>query len=255
MKKVIEEGVILQNVQIGNDVWHMVVESPKQASSVRVGQFAQLQVSRTTAPLLRRPISYAGFNANEGTVEYIYRVVGEGSRLLTLLKQGDFLNTIGPIGMPFHPTDMMLLVGGGVGIAPLVSMVQHLEPHQKAVVILGFKDQSEVFWADLFKPYGVDVYITTNDGSAGYKGFPTNIMEEVLKKHPFTSVHTCGPMLMMKAVADIAKEADVLCEVSLESRMGCGTGGCFGCGMDAKGGKRVKVCTHGPVFPAGEVFF
>jgi dihydroorotate dehydrogenase electron transfer subunit len=149
----------------------------------------------------------------------------------------------------------MLLIGGGVGIAPMLCIANNLKSGEQAQVILGFRNESETFWADLFKDSPVKVHITTDDGSVGTKGFPTAIMPELIGANQFTSVMTCGPTPMMKGVANVAKELNVPCQVSLEERMGCGTGGCLGCGCDGAGGKRYKVCKDGPVFPAEEVFF
>lgn len=255
MNKFVEDGKILSNELVGSNIWKMVVYAPKQAAAAKQGSFAQLKVIGGTAPLLRRPISYADFDAEKGTVDLIYRVVGEGSKIMTTLKAGDTIDTLGPLGREFTMTENMLLVGGGVGIAPMMSIVSQLKENQKATVILGFRDSSELFWAELMKEYGVEVYITTNDGSTGTKGFPTEVMAELMKGQEFTSVHTCGPEPMMRGVAKLAAEHNTMCEVSLEARMGCGTGICYGCSMEAKGGRRIKVCNDGPVFNAEEVFF
>lgn len=260
MSGYVELGEILQNEQIGADVWKMVVKAPKQAAEADIGMFANLRVTGSTAPLLRRPISYAGYDRDMGTVDFLYRVVGSGTELMTRLKRGDTIDTLGPLGSVFHMTNHMLLVGGGVGIAPMLCIAAKRQPGQKITVILGFRDKSESFWADLFAPYGVDVHITTDDGSMGTKGFPTAIMDTLIKNaensgNPFSQVYTCGPTPMMKGVAKAAEELSVPCEVSLEERMGCGTGGCLGCGCDGKDGKRYRVCLNGPVFAAEEVFF
>ena len=239
----------------------------------------------------------------------MYRVVGTGTDMMTHLKEGDTLDCLGPLGSRFEMTDNMLLVGGGVGIAPMLCIASKLNEIEdttrytneedetvikpvaakKATVVLGFRNESETFWADLFKAYDVPVYVTTDDGSVGTKGFPTAIMPELIQSERgeverqltpflhgeaetgeiatdnvasnkvanigFTSVLTCGPTPMMKGVAQVAADFNVLCQVSLEERMGCGTGGCLGCGCNGRGGKRYKVCKDGPVFAAEEVFF
>jgi len=335
----VEMARVLRNEQIGSDVWIMDLYAPKQAAEAKVGQFCNVRVTGGTAPLLRRPISYAGFDSNEGTITLLYRVVGSGTELMTKLKEGDELDCLGPLGSQFELTDNMLLVGGGVGIAPMLCIASKLNEvedttrytteeeeveiqpmaSKKATVVLGFRNESETFWADLFKDCPVEVYVTTDDGSVGTKGFPTAIMgelitsergeaqrvltpyltgagkselmpqnarleattqaiEEALAAAPegvsveavaetadaaaaegcnigFTSVLTCGPTPMMKGVAKVAEEYTVSCQVSLEERMGCGTGGCLGCGCHGRGGKRYKVCKEVPVFPAEEVFF
>ncbi|WP_277302319.1 dihydroorotate dehydrogenase electron transfer subunit [Veillonella caviae] len=255
MSGYVEKGEVVRNTQIGSDVWMMDIHAPKQAAEAKVGQFCNVRVSGSTAPLLRRPISYAGFDAEKGTITLLYRVVGTGTELMTKLVAGDTLDCLGPLGEPFVTTPNMLLVGGGVGIAPMLCIASHLKAGETAQVILGFRNESEIFWADLFKDTPVEVHITTDDGSVGTKGFPTTIMPKLIGSNDFTSVMTCGPMPMMKGVAAVAKEFDVPCQVSLEERMGCGTGGCLGCACDGSGNKRYKVCKDGPVFPAEEVFF
>ncbi|WP_277612776.1 dihydroorotate dehydrogenase electron transfer subunit [Veillonella intestinalis] len=321
MSGYVEMARVLRNEQIGADVWIMDLYAPKQAAEAEVGQFCNVRVTGGTAPLLRRPISYAGFDKEEGTITLLYRVVGAGTEIMTHLKEGDVLDCLGPLGSRFEMTDNMLLVGGGVGIAPMLCIASKLNDvedtmrytneedetvlkpvaSRKATVVLGFRNESETFWADLFKDCPVDVYVTTDDGSVGTKGFPTAIMGELIQSERgevqrqltpyltgkeqgtnstsashtpttttssetlvaadkvanigFTSVMTCGPTPMMKGVAKVATEYAVPCQVSLEERMGCGTGGCLGCGCHGRGGKRYKVCKEGPVFPAEEVFF
>ncbi|WP_277612526.1 dihydroorotate dehydrogenase electron transfer subunit [Veillonella intestinalis] len=319
MSGYVEMARVLRNEQIGADVWIMDLYAPKQAAEAEVGQFCNVRVTGGTAPLLRRPISYAGFDKEEGTITLLYRVVGVGTEIMTHLKEGDVLDCLGPLGSRFEMTDNMLLVGGGVGIAPMLCIASKLNDvedtmrytneedetvlkpvaSRKATVVLGFRNESETFWADLFKDCPVDVYVTTDDGSVGTKGFPTAIMGELIQSERgevqrqltpyltgkeqgtnstsashtttttsetlvsadkvanigFTSVMTCGPTPMMKGVAKVATEYAVPCQVSLEERMGCGTGGCLGCGCHGRGGKRYKVCKEGPVFPAEEVFF
>ncbi|MBS4913631.1 MAG: dihydroorotate dehydrogenase electron transfer subunit [Veillonella sp.] len=314
MSGYVEMARVLRNEQIGSDVWIMDLYAPKQAAEAKVGQFCNVRVTGGTAPLLRRPISYAGFDSVNGTITLLYRVVGSGTELMTCLEEGDELDCLGPLGSQFELTDNMLLVGGGVGIAPMLCIASKLNeventarytneedeekiepvPSKRATVVLGFRNESETFWADLFKNCPVDVYVTTDDGSVGTKGFPTAIMPELITSERgeekrnlqpylvgtktlvdvdgkkvvpaengngsvasigFTSVLTCGPTPMMKGVAKVAEDYAVPCQVSLEERMGCGTGGCLGCGCHGRSGKRYKVCKEGPVFPAEEVFF
>jgi hypothetical protein len=182
-------------------------------------------------------------------------VVGKGTEIMTQLREGDTLDCLGPLGQAFTTADRMLLVGGGVGIAPMLCIADRLQPGQEAHVILGFRNASESFWADLFKDSPVTVHITTDDGSLGTKGYPTSVMETLMKEEQFDAVLTCGPTPMMKGVAAVAQQMGVPCQVSLEERMGCGTGGCVGCACQGKSGTRYKVCKDGPVFPAEEVFF
>ena len=259
MSGYVEAGRVIRNERISEDVLFMEVYAPKQAREGRVGQFCNVRVTDGTAPLLRRPISYAGFDREKGTIHLLYRVVGLGTELMTRLREGDELDCLGPLGSAFSYAPRMLLVGGGVGIAPMLCAVRHKRESAYSdcltEVVLGFRSERESFWAKLFEPYGVRVHITTDDGTLGTKGFPTAVMPDILKGGAFDTVITCGPTPMMKGVARTAEACDVPCQVSLEERMGCGTGGCLGCGCDGAGGKRYKICKDGPVFPAEEVFF
>ena len=139
---------------------------------------------------------------------------------MTRLVPGDTLDCLGPLGEPFVTSNNMLLIGGGVGIAPMLCIASHLKEGEEAQVILGFRNESETFWADLFKDRPVTVHITTDDGSVGTKGFPTAIMPDLINANSFTSVMTCGPTPMMKGVAQVAKELHVLAKFLLRSRNG-----------------------------------
>ena len=209
MSGYVEQGEVVRNEQIGSDVWIMDIHAPKQAAEAKVGQFCNVRVADSTAPLLRRPISYAGFDAEKGTITLLYRVVGKGTEIMTHLVPGDTLDCLGPLGEPFVTSKNMLLVGGGVGIAPMLCISSHLKEGEEAQVILGFRNESETFWADLFKDTPVKVHITTDDGSVGTKGFPTAIMPDLINANSFTSVMTCGPTPMMKGVAQVAKDLNV----------------------------------------------
>ncbi len=255
MSGYIENGEILVNEKIGSQVWRMIVYAPLQAKIAKIGQFANLRVSHLFTPLLRRPISYAGFDREKGTVEFLYRVVGIGTDFMTTLGVGQRINTLGPLGTPFQERGNMLLVGGGVGIAPMLCMVRNTTVGKHINVVLGFKNKKERFWADLFASYSATVHITTDDGSLGTKGYPMSVMGDILEHESVDCVYTCGPTPMMKSVAAVAIKQGVSCEVSLEEHMGCGTGGCLGCAVEGRDGRRYKVCTDGPVFPAEEVFF
>ena len=127
MSGYVEQGEVVRNEQIGSDVWIMDIHAPKQAAEAKVGQFCNVRVADSTAPLLRRPISYAGFDAQKGTITLLYRVVGKGTDIMTRLVPGDTLDCLGPLGEPFVTSENMLLVGGGVGIAPMLCIASHLQ--------------------------------------------------------------------------------------------------------------------------------
>ena len=253
MSGYVEQGEVVRNEQqaLMCGLWMFThKQAAEQGRTV-----CNVRVADSTAPLLRRPISYAGFDARKGTITLLYRVVGKGTEIMTRLVPGDTLDCLGPLGEPFVTSNNMLLVGGGVGIAPMLCIASHLQKMKKHKLFLVLEMKAKpsgliYLKIRLFKSTSLLMMVAQVQ-----KGFPTAIMPDLINANSFTSVMTCGPMPMMKGVAQVAKELNVPCQVSLEERMGCGTGGCLGCACDGAGGKRYKVCKDGPVFPAEEVFF
>lgn len=139
-----------------------------------------------------------------------------------------------------------------MGLSPVLFYAAAMQG--KADVLMGGKTKGELFWQELFTGKVQDIFCTTDDGSLGTKGFTTTLLPELLAKKDYDIVVACGPEIMMKGIAKIAKEHGVRCQVSLEKRMGCGLGACLSCSIDTTDGKRKKVCKDGPVFEAGEVF-
>ena len=204
--------------------------------------------------ILRRPISIAGTNPGKGRVEIIYRIVGKGTDAMSHLKVGDTIDCLGPLGTSFSmDKDHIVGIGGGVGIAPILFMSRVAEPKQMTIVI-GGRNKEEVFWKDLFPKTVRQMIVTTDDGSYGIKGFSVSVLPELFGRGDVDEACVCGPGIMMKTAAQMAKDAGVYCEVSMERRMGCGIGTCLGCVCDRKDGKgHYKVCADGPVFNAEEV--
>ena len=172
------------------------------------------------------------------------------------MKPGDSIKVLGPLGHGFTTkVQKPLLVGGGMGLSPLLYEAEYLQRHRcNADVLMGGRTEQELFWRQLFKDYVNGIHITTDDGSLGTKGFVTTVLPEMLQNSDYDLVIACGPEIMMKNVAAICRELGIACEVSLERRMGCGLGACLSCSIDTLSGRR-KVCKDGPVFPAEEVFF
>lgn len=151
-----------------------------------------------------------------------------------------------------------LLIGGGVGVAPMIYTARRLaelEPANKPVFLLGIRNEGELFWQDYLKDFTEEIVVTTNDGSAGIKGFAIDAMPEILSRYDIRHIKICGPTIMMEGLAKLAMEQGIECQVSLEKRMACGIGVCLGCTFEGMiSGKRWKICHDGPVFPAEEVF-
>ncbi len=213
------------------------------------GQFVELRVDDAPTTFLRRPISINFVDRKNNELWLLVAVVGDGTRRLAHLKPGDTLNTLLPLGNGFSMFSAIngqpLLVGGGVGVAPLLFLGEQL--WQKGVeptFLLGAKTVSDLPQLSLFRSFG-RVFITTEDGSDGERGFVTN--HSILTQESFSFIYSCGPKPMMMAVARFADGVGVPCEVSLENTMACGLGACLCCVEKTTDGN-VCVCKEGPVF-------
>ena len=194
------------------------------------GQFVEVRVDGSPSTFLRRPISINYVDRAQNQLWLLVATVGEGTRTLATLLPGTVLNCVLPLGNGFTPVvsgQKVLLVGGGVGVAPLLYMgAQMHEQGFEPTFLLGARTQEDLLMLDEFKKYG-RVFLTTEDGSVGEKGFVTN--HSILQQEQFDRISTCGPTPMMKAVARLAREKGVDCEVSLENLMACGLGACLCC--------------------------
>ena len=211
------------------------------------GQFVEVRIDETPGTFLRRPISINMVDRQHNELWLMVAMVGNGTRRLGSLHAGDVVNCVLPLGNGFSPLTTHhspLLIGGGVGVAPLLYLgaalrAQGVEP----TFLLGGRSEKDVLELDLFKQYG-RVCVTTEDGTLGEQGFVTN--HSVLGEQ-FDRIYTCGPTPMMKAVARYATEHGIECEASLENLMACGLGACLCCVEKTKEGN-VCVCKEGPVF-------
>lgn len=218
------------------------------------GQFAQLRVDSSKETFLRRPISINFVDVAKNQIWFLVQLVGPGSRALGRLQSGDTLNALLPLGngfsMPVSAEKKHLLVGGGVGTAPLLYLGAQMNLLGfRPTFLLGARTADMLLQLEDFESVG-DVYVTTEDGSAGEKGFVTQ--HSILFKQKFDRISVCGPSLMMKAVANHARLNSIPCEVSLENMMACGLGACLCCVEKTVRGN-VCVCTEGPVFDINEL--
>ncbi len=212
------------------------------------GQFVELRVDGSPSTFLRRPISINDVDYARNELHLLIHVVGNGTAALSRLKAGDSVNCVFPLGNGFTlpaSGERILLVGGGVGTAPLVYLGRKAkELGATPVFLLGAKTKADLLQLELFEELG-EVNITTEDGSFGERGFVTN--HSVLGKERFARIQVCGPKPMMKAVASYAAHVGVDCEVSLENMMACGLGACLCCVEKTIEGN-LCVCKEGPVF-------
>lgn len=212
------------------------------------GQFVEVRVDDSPTTFLRRPISINFVDRTNNELWLLVAAIGDGTRRLSRLQQGDTLNCVLPLGngftMPRESSEKVLLVGGGVGVAPLLYLGQKIkEQGGEPTFLLGARTAADLLELDLFKAVG-RVFVTTEDGSEGERGFVTN--HSVLSQERFDQISTCGPKPMMMAVARYAKAENISCEVSLENKMACGVGACLCCVEKTTEGN-VCVCKEGPV--------
>ena len=253
MKKVLVDLTIKEVQHVNANCVLLVMRSETPLPATLPGQFAELRVDNTPSVVLRRPISVHSFDAEKNEIGFLVQVVGDGTRWLASLKAGDKVNTLMPLGngftMPAERGGRYLLVGGGVGSAPLYYLAEQLKKNgNDFVILIGARAAKDLYRRDAYEALGRVEY-TTEDGSLGENGYVTN--HSVLAEK-FDGIFTCGPKPMMLAVAKYARENNIACEVSLENKMACGLGACLCCVEDTKEGHKC-VCTDGPVFSIDEL--
>ena len=241
---------VCSNRALTDTVYRMVLEGPLEGSITAPGQFVNLKLP---GYYLRRPISVCEWT--EDTVTLIYKVVGHGTEAMAATPVGESFDLLAGLGNGFNTAlsgDAPLLIGGGVGIPPLYGLCKVLLAEGKSPnVILGFNTAEEIFlkeeFEELLKDTNGSVYVTTVDGSAGTKGFVTDVMKDL----DYTFFYTCGPMSMFRAIESVAKTSG---QYSFEERMGCGFGACMGCSIQTKEGNK-RVCKDGPVLMREEILW
>ena len=250
-----ENATVTRVEQLSEKNYRLTFEAPLIAEATRPGQFVMIRTSIGKDPLLRRPFSVHQV-LNKGLVQIYFKQVGRGTSILAHVKIGEKFSLFGPLGRGFKLSHdkPAVLVGGGLGIAPLLLLLKEncrLKKNcDKDLVILGGRSREEVepLLAD-FKEYGVTIRTSTDDGSMGHHGYVTEILKSITLPENST-VYACGPEAMMAGVAGICAEAQVACQVSVESVMACGMGACLGCSRPDKTGSYTHVCLNGPVFDA-----
>ena len=252
-KKWIEQALIVSNQALSADVFRMVLRSPQIVSACVPGQFVMVRLSESNDPLLRRPLSIAGADPEHGTLTLIYRLVGRGTQQMASAQAGAVLDVMGPLGRGFDlSASRLLLVGGGIGLAPLLFAAQRCCP-APVEVLAGGRTQDEMFWTKLFRQSCQQIHVTTDDGSLGLCGTCADALPALLSTGAYEEVLTCGPRPMMQRVAALATAAGVRTQVSLEEHMACGLGACLSCTCAAADGGSRQVCKDGPVFWSEEV--
>ncbi len=279
----LEEATILSHQAFDGEQFILRVDAPEIAATALPGSFAHIQCDRSKP--LRRPISIMRTSTSEGWVDFLYKAVGEGTRLLSKRLPGEQLSILGPIGVPFKPSPdrpRPLLIGGGVGMPPMVFVAESLRdrPEFNPFVILGsevpfpFPSRpsqilvpgipAEVIGCmPLLDDWDIPSRLASLQGYPGcFEGYVTDLARAWLDSldedgRSEVEIFSCGPHPMLEAVAALARQYDIPCQVSLEEFMACGVGGCAGCvvSVETESGQAMKrVCVDGPVFDARQVF-
>jgi dihydroorotate dehydrogenase electron transfer subunit len=242
----------------------MEIDCPPIANHIKPGQFMMVKVSKDNSPLLRRPFSvYKSYpdhhpeKKKRGRLFIYYKEVGKGTQKMTTLKKGQSLDLIGPLGKgflfpPLPSSANIILIGGGVGIVSLYSIAEAMKEKQ-LFVFIGGKTRNDILCLEDFKKFNSKISVATENGSLGFQGTVVDLF--LSQRHLFMKdkkyyLYSCGPVAMLKALSAITRFRNFICQASLETRMGCGFGACWGCVVKTNHPQMPyqRVCKEGPVF-------
>ena len=251
------EAEVLDHREVAREHFVMTLDAPSIAARARPGQFVMVRSLHAWDPLLPRAFSVYHADPEGGCIEIMYRQVGRGTGRLRQHEPGMRVQVWGPLGNAFSlpEGERVVLVGGGVGVPPLVFWAQHLATLSapvEVVALIGAATRDFLVGLDHLKRAKAAVHVATDDGSTGHHGLVTELLPEYLEGAK-AQVYACGPMGMLGAVARLAEEAGVPAELALEAPMACGVGACLGCTVPRRSGGYARVCTDGPVFRPEEI--
>ena len=244
---------IIRHTSLSDGIFDMTLKAEEIAKEAKAGQFISVYLNNKSK-ILPRPISICGIDKEAGTLRIVYRTVGDGTKELSDYKEGEMVKILGPLGNGFTQKDKKaILIGGGIGIPPMLELMKQLDCDKTAV--LGYRD-SDMFLKDEFEAVG-DVVISTEDGSFGTKG---NVIDAIKEQGVEGSIiYACGPTPMLRGIKAYAEEMGIEAQISMEERMACGIGACLACVCRSKekdahsNVNNKRICKDGPVFLATEV--
>lgn len=262
-KKYTHRGTVIQQTVLPGDCYRLLIEAPQIAKEARAGQFVHIlpRQEESTSPLLRRAFSI--MTTQNECIEILFRVLGRGTSLMSRWQEGQKIDLLGPLGTPFiKPQYPLLLVGGGVGVPPLVmlaSQTRREQPQLSVKALIAAKTALEVLGRKEFLENGVDVAVATDDGSEGHPGFVTELLEQRFAESKMDcSVYACGPLPMLRAVASLCEKYGNRALLSLEENMPCGIGVCNGCSFpvlnnESEYGQFSRICVEGPALWSDQI--
>jgi dihydroorotate dehydrogenase electron transfer subunit len=259
MTKQLIDATIVANKAFASGMYSLTLDVPELVCTIAPGQFVELGLGFPDL-VLRRPLSVfrCGDDVGYGHIEILYQVLGEGTRRLSCLSTGEMLSVLGPLGNSWPVEEGVrraLVIGGGIGVAPLALLVRKLHESSAAVTMIQSAQSAErLVAAEYFFPLCKRQVIATDDGTEGYHGLVTEPLADVLQEESFEVAYICGPEPMQEACAALCGKAGVRTWVSLERLMACGLGACLSCVVPTVTGLR-RVCADGPIFPAEEVLW
>ncbi len=245
---------VVSNKKLCPRFYCLAFEAPQVAKKVLPGQFVHIRTAGGFEPFFRRPFSvYRSLKH----VEIFYEAVGPGTKLLAEKKPGDSIDVVGPVGTPFtlpsKEIKQVVMIGGGIGIAPFLALSDVLKKKKLELIVLyGGRTKEHVYSMKEFKANGCKVFVSTDDGSVGVKGRVSNLFSKIDCNPKTTMIYTCGPHAMMNAVQAFAREKNLKGEAACEEVMACALGACLGCSIKTTSGYKT-VCYEGPVFDLQEV--
>ena len=273
MRKFTEDTLVIDQEAVAYETYLLRLRAPRIAGCARAGQFVMLQVREGVDPLLRRPFSFHRIHPEDGIVEILYRVAGRGTRLLSRCSPGSSMNLLGPLGngfaLPLDGNGPVVLIAGGIGIAPLVELMVQLKTacgsgwSGPIRLFYGTRTAAELLPPGFFTGLGAAIHWSTDDGSFGSEGRVTDLFQEIAEQEGLepAAIYGCGPLAMQFHVARWASERGTPTQLSLESLMACGVGACLGCALpaptpdDSASDRYVHVCKDGPIFSAGSILW
>ena len=257
MKYDVRKCEIIEKKQLTETAFSFVVKAEDLAEITNYGQFANISVPTKT---LRRPISICDFDKENSTLRFVFEIRGEGTKILADFNEGDFIDILAPLGNGFKVEDTnkkVLLIGGGIGVPPLLSIAKAYG--ENATAVIGFRNKDAAILVEDFQKTGCKLIVATDDGSMGHHGLVTECIDDVIADE----IMACGPMPMLKSICKVAEDRGINAQISLEERMACGIGACLGCACktrkeDEDGNEKEvygHVCKNGPVFDYKEIVF
>jgi dihydroorotate dehydrogenase electron transfer subunit len=267
------KSMVVSNQEVSPGYHRIRLTAPHAILNAKPGQFVMVRVRDGIDPLLRRPFGI--FDVGTFSSEYpnaprqyyldiLYKVVGAGTAILSVLHGKDYVDVLGPLGNGFTPGisgEENILVGGGFGLAPLYFLAKELTKFSSPKVFIGGRRKEDVLCVTEFEQLGIDTYVATDDGTLGSRGLVTEVLEQHLSREGGKRVVlACGPEPMLRAVARLSERQGIRCQVSLEAAMACGVGACLGCVTKGHGHSEETpsyrcVCKEGPVFESTELLW